>query len=187
MPTLEHAEHLMREGAFQSAKAILSEIISEYPDDLRAICDIGIAYTETGENHKAIRALEFYIKNDETNTYAWEALGCAQLRTGNLDQARKSLMKAIEVKPENFSAFRNLGILKSMEGSHEEGLTFLQKSMRINPGDYRTLFALNYSFKDSGKNEERNKILDRLAEMDLPENLRQEIALIRIRISLEWE
>ena len=187
MPTLEHAEDLMREGAFQSAKTILAEIISEDPDDLRAICDIGIAYTETGENNKAIKALEFYIKNDDTNAYAWEAMGCAQLRTGQLKKARTSLMKAIEIKPENSSALRNLGILKGMDGAHEEGLALLQQSMRINPDDYRTLFALNYSFRDSGKTEERNKILDRLAEMDLPEELQKKVTLSRIKISLKWE
>ena len=101
MSTLEQAEHLMREGAFQSAKTILSEIISEDPNDLRAICDIGIAYTETGENLKAIKALKYYIKKDKTNPYAWKALGCAQFRTGELAQARSSLSKSIEIMPEN--------------------------------------------------------------------------------------
>ena len=74
MPTVDHAEQLMRKGAFQKAKIILSEIISDDPEDLRAICDIGIAYTETGENQKAIRALEHYVLNDSGNPYAWEAL-----------------------------------------------------------------------------------------------------------------
>ncbi|RLW69528.1 MAG: hypothetical protein B6D68_01950 [spirochete symbiont of Stewartia floridana] len=187
MSTLEQAEHLMREGAFQSAKTILSEIISEDPNDLRAICDIGIAYTETGENLKAIKALKYYIKKDKTNPYVWEALGCAQFRTGELDQARNSLSKSIEIMPDNPSSLRNLGILNDLEGRHEEGLTLLQQSMRLCPQDYRTLYALNYAFRDAGKHEEREKILDRLIEMDIPEGVQKEIELAKIKISLNWE
>ncbi|RKX95504.1 MAG: hypothetical protein DRZ90_10185, partial [Spirochaetes bacterium] len=116
MPTVDQAEHLMREGAFQRAKVILSEIISDDPEDLRAICDIGIAYTETGENNKAIKALLHYVRNDKTNPYAWEALGCARFRTGNLEKAKKHLQRSLNLMPENPSSLRNLGILHGMEG-----------------------------------------------------------------------
>jgi Flp pilus assembly protein TadD len=187
MPTVDQAEHLMREGAFQRAKIILSEIISDDPEDLRAICDIGIAYTETGENKKAIRALEHYIRNDETNPYAWEALGCARFRTGDLNNARTNLVRSLVLMPENPSSLRNLGILDGMEGNHEEGLNLLQQSVRLSPQDYRTLYALNYAFRDSGKREERGKILDRLVELDLPEDIRRDVELTRIRLSIGWE
>lgn len=187
MPTVDQAEHLMREGAFQKAKVILSEIISDNPEDLRAICDIGIAYTETGENKKAIKALEHYIRNDETNSYAWEALGCARFRTGDLENARRNLLRSLELMPENPSSLRNLGILNGMEGHHDDGLELLQKSVRLSPGDYRTLYALNYAFRDSGKREERRKILDRLNELDIPDDIRRDVELSRIRMSLDWE
>ena len=187
MPTVDQAEYLMREGAFQKAKVLLSEILSDDPNDLRAICDIGIAYTETGENSKAIRALEHYIRNDETNPYAWEALGCAQFRTGELETARQSLVRALDLLPENPSALRNLGILNVMEDRHDAGLELLQRSMRLCPGDYRTLYALNYAFRDSHRREERTRILDRLIELELPDDLRRDVELARIRISLGWE
>lgn len=187
MPTVDQAEHLMREGAFQKAKIILSEIISDNPEDLRAICDIGIAYTETGENKKAIKALEHYIRNDKTNAYAWEAMGCARFRTGDLEKARENLDRSLELMPENPSSLRNLGILNGMEGYHDTGLDLLQKSVRLSPKDYRTLYALNYAFRDAEKREERSKILDRLIELDLPEDIRRDVELSRIRMSLDWE
>lgn len=187
MPTVDHAEHLMRKGAFQKAKIILSEIISDDPEDLRAICDIGIAYTETGENQKAIKALEHYIRNDEDNPYAWEALGCARFRTGNLMNAREHLLKSVELLPENPSSLRNLGILEGMEGHNEEGLNLLQNSFRIAPEDYRTLYALNFAFRDLNRRTERSKILDKLVELEMPEEIRRDVVLTRIRISVGWE
>lgn len=187
MPSMDQAENLMRAGAFDKAKDLLVEIIAENPDNLRAICNIGITYTETGENTKAIKALEYYIKNDEHNPYAWEALGCAQFRTRDLSSARESLEKAIELLPDNASALRNLGILHGVEGHHSEELELLQRSMRLCSTDYRTLYALNFAFKDTGKSEERTKILNRLMEMDLPEIMQKEVALTRLRMTLKWE
>lgn len=187
MPDVDQAEHLMREGAFQEAKEILSEIISDDPDDLRAICDIGIAYTETGENTKAIRALEHYIRNDTANPYAWEALGCAKFRCGDLNAAREYLLRALELLPENPSALRNLGILNGMEGRQEAALELLRQSMNLAPGDYRTLYALNCAFRDSQLREERTQILERLGCLELSDDIRREVELARIRMSLGWE
>ena len=177
----------MREGAFNEAKDMLFKFLSKNPDNLRAICNIGITYTETGENTKAVKALEYYIKNDECNPYAWEALGCAQFRLRNLESAQTSLEKALELLPDNASAMRNLGILHGVAGRHTEELEMLQRSMRHCSTDYRTLYALNFAFKDTGKIEERTKILDRLIEMDLPETMQKEVSLARIRLSLKWE
>jgi Flp pilus assembly protein TadD len=187
MPTVDQAEHLMREGAFQKAKELLSEILSDNPEDLRAICDIGIAYTETGENRKAIRALEHYIRLDQSNPYAWEALGCARFRTGDLENARTCLNTSLDIMPDNPSSLRNLGILHGMEGHHEDGLELLQRSYRLSPGDYRTLYALNFAFRDSEKAEERSRILDRMTELELPPDIRRDVELTRIRISVGWE
>lgn len=187
MPTVDQAEHLMRAGAFQKAKVLLSEIISDDPEDLRAICDIGIAYTETGENQKAIKALKHYIRNDGDNPYAWEALGCACFRTGNLAEAREHLCRSIDLMPDNPSSLRNLGILHGMEGRNEEGLNLLQHSVRLASTDFRTLYALNFAFRDLDRREERTRILDRLSELEMPEDIRMDVELSRIRMSIGWE
>ena len=187
MPRLEHAEHLMREGSFQEAKQLLFQIICENPEDLRAICDIGIAFTETGENQKAIKALKHYIKNDTNNPYAWEALGCAQFRIRQIKQARSSLMKALKLMPENASVLRNLGILENNQGNHKESLRQLQHSIKLSPRDYRSLYALNFTFRDLKEKEKRLKILERLLELNPPEKIQYEIKLIQIKISLHWE
>ena len=187
MSTLEQAERLMRQGEFKAAQPLLLDIICENPDDLRAICNIGISYTESGENHKAIKALQHYINKDADNTYAWEALGCAQFRIGELKDARKSLLKALEVSPENASALRNLGILDGFSRRYYASLKRLQLAMRLCPNDYRTLFALNFTFKNIGKTEERKKVIERLLEMDIPPSMRKEVEIHRIKLLLNWE
>ena len=187
MPTVDHAEHLMREGAFQQAKDLLAQIISEDPEDLRAICDIGIAYTETGENEKAIKALMHYIRNDEGNPYAWEALGCAHFRTGSLTEARRCLVRSLDLSPENPSALRNLGIINGMEGRREDGLELLEHSAMLAPDEYRTLYALSYAYKDSGDTDKRMKVLASLSKMDLPDDVYNDILLTQIRLNLGWE
>jgi len=192
LPTLEiqmidQAELLMREGAFEKAKLLLSKIILEDPANLRAICDIGIAYTETGENEKAIRALLHYISNDDSNPYAWEALGCARFRTGDINLSMQNLRRSLALFPHNASALRNLGILHNIVGEKIDGLRLLQKSIRLAPHDYRNHYALNHAYRDLGKNEEREKILERLLEFELPEAVRRDVVISRIRMTLDWD
>ena len=184
---IDQAELLMRKGAFEKAKLLLSEIILEDPENLRAICDIGIAYTETGENEKAIRALLHYIGNDDSNPYAWEALGCARFRMGDISLSMENLRRSLTIFPRNASALRNLGILYSMIGKRFDGLHLLKKSIRIAPHDYRNHYALSCAYRDLGKNREREKILERLLEFKLPEEVRRDVEVSRIRMILGWD
>lgn len=187
MQVIDQAELLMREGAFEKAKLILSEIILENPANLRAICDIGIAYTETGENEKAIRALLHYIGNDDSNPYAWEALGCARFRTGDICLSMKNLRRSLALLPLNASALRNLGILYSIIGEKSDGLRLLQKSIRLAPQDYRNYYALNCAYRDLRKDKEREKILERLLKFELPEAIRKDVEVSRIQMMLGWD
>ncbi|MCG8452306.1 MAG: tetratricopeptide repeat protein [Spirochaetales bacterium] len=187
MPTVDQAENLMREGAFSEAKKILSQILNDNPGDLRAVCDIGIAYTETGENEKAIKALEHYIRNDDSNPYAWEAIGCARFRIGELEEAKHCLERSLELSPDNPSSLRNLGIIEGMEGYHEKGLKLLQDALRLAPGDFRTLYALSYAYRDLNKREQRRKVIDQLLDLELPDDINKDAQLTRIRMNLGWE
>ncbi|RKX97366.1 MAG: hypothetical protein DRZ90_06460, partial [Spirochaetes bacterium] len=111
----------------------------------------------------------------------------ARFRTGNLEKAKKHLQRSLNLMPENPSSLRNLGILHGMEGRYKEGLKLLQQSFRLSSKDYRTLYALNYAFRDAGKAEERSKILNRLIELELPDEIQRDVELSRIRMSIGWE
>lgn len=187
MLRLDKAENLMRNGAFERAKILLTEILYDDPGDLRAICDIGIAYTETGEDEKAIRALEYVLSKDDQNPYAWEALGCASFRSDNNSYAKECLNRALELMPENPTSLRNLGIICGIEGRHQEGLDLLRKSVRLAPDDYRTLYALNFTFRDTGEKKRRSQVLDRLKKLELPDDIRKDVVLSCIKMDIGWE
>ena len=186
MTSVEHAEALMRTGAYDEAKSILSELISDDPGDLRAICDIGIAFTETGENEKAIRALTHYMERDTDNPYAWEALGCARFRTGNFAEARGCLVRSLDLKPDNPSALRNLGILHGMEGRPEEGIRLLERSRLLAPTDYRTIYALAFAVAETDSRDRTRRLMEELLELSLPDDIRKDTVLYLIRLDLGW-
>ena len=59
MGVIEIAESLITNGQFDDAKIILNQFLEDEPDNNEAICLMGIALTEIGENDRAIKALKF--------------------------------------------------------------------------------------------------------------------------------
>ena len=100
MGVIEIAESLITNGQFDDAKIILNQFLEDEPDNNEAICLMGIALTEIGENDRAIKALNFCLRNNEYNAAAWEALGCAWLRKNDYVQAKEALENALRFEPE---------------------------------------------------------------------------------------
>lgn len=186
MTEVEKAEALMRNGDYSEAKDLLNDILVDEPDDLRAICDIGIAFTETGENEKAILTLNHYVERDESNPYAWEALGCARFRTGNYPEARRCLVRSLDLLPENPSSLRNLGVLFGLEGRPVEGLDLLERSRNGAPEDFRTLYALAYAYTDHGDTGKAAGTWKRLLELPIPEEVRRDAEVKSLMSQLGW-
>ena len=190
MNKVDTAESLMRKGFHELAKPLLLELVTEEPDNLRVICDLGIVYTETGENEKAIRALRHYLMKDVGNAYAWEALACANLRVGNLETAHENLKRSLEIMSKNHSAPGNPGILPGLKGLYYDSIRTLGESLNIYPDDYRILYALNFTLRDTVHTRESIKILKCLQRFngdDIPDKIRLHTALTLIRLSIGWE
>jgi hypothetical protein len=80
-----------------------------------------------------------------------------------------------------------MGILHGMEGRPDAGIELLKRSAELSPGDYRTLYALSYALRDNNCEPERKDVLDRLVTLELPEEVRRDVELTRIRLFLGWE
>jgi Flp pilus assembly protein TadD len=187
MTEIEQAKALMLNGNFLAAKEILKEVLIDKPDLLPAICDIGIAFTETGENLKAVKALNHYVLKDKNNPHAWEALGCAWFRLKNYSKAREYLEKSLEILPENPSTLRNLGVLYGIIGHREQGYALLKRAAVLNPEDYRTLYALTYVHQEFGEREEAIRTTGSLLKRKIPDDIRKEMILRSIIFQLNWE
>ena len=177
----------MQSGKYEKAKEILEQILAHNPDDIEAICNIGIAYTETGENIKAIKALEFYTGRISDNPRAWEALGCAYFRRKDYAAAYRYFREAQKLAPENPSVLRNMGVLFGVKGERDMGYDMLKRALKMSPYDYRTLYALSYVHKEFGNREEAKESMELLLDLDIPEEIRKDTVLNIIKLDLGWD
>jgi tetratricopeptide (TPR) repeat protein len=178
---------MIKTGRYDEAIDILTHVLAEDPSHLPALLNIGIAYTENGDNEKAIEALRFYIKHDEENDEAWEALGCAYLRRKQYERAESSFKRAIDVNPENASVLRNYSVLLSQTDRNRGSYRMLRRSPALNPNDYLTTFALAAAYRYLGRRDEALELYEKLNQISkLPESVRRDIEHAIIELSVGW-
>ena len=184
---LEQSEQMIRSGQFDRAIAVLTDVLAEDPSNLPALLNIGIAYTEAGQNDSAIQALEYYVQQDQESDEAWEALGCAFLRKKDYATAERHLEQAKRVNPQNASVLRNLSVLLSQTGRGRASFLMLKKSYEINPNDYLTTYALGTAYRYLERPEEARKLFERLQTFDqLPVVVRNEAERHLLELSVGW-
>jgi len=185
---ISQSEQLLRTGRFAEAIDLLTAILAEDPSDRQALLNVGIAYTEHGENDKAIKALTHYVADDKANPEAWEALGCAYLRKGEYPSAETHLRAAQELAPDNASILRNLSVLLSRTGRGKESFHTLQRAHELNGSDYLTTYALALAYLGLGDRENAQSLFEEMLAFfpGLPKPLRDDIQMKLVEFSIGW-
>lgn len=184
---ISRADHLIRRGRYAEAVEMLHEVLVDEPDSMPALLNLGIAYTESGQNDEAIRALTFYISRDDANAEAWEALGCAHLRKSDFADAERALDRARVLNPENGSVLRNLAVLLGRTGRARASLYLLRKAHAVNPYDYLTTYALALATRQFGRFDESRALFDEVAETEhAPAPVRDDARRNEIELTLGW-
>ncbi|MEX2443533.1 MAG: tetratricopeptide repeat protein [Alkalispirochaeta sp.] len=184
---IAQSEELIRLGLFDDAIELLTEVLADDPDNLSALLNIGIAYTESGHNDSAIQALSYYVQHDEENDEAWEALGCAYLRRKEYATAEDHLQRARGLNSTNASVLRNLSVLFSETGRGRESYDTLTKAYELNPNDYLTTYALATAYRYLERPQEARTLLERLQTFDyLPTSIRHEAEKHLLELTVGW-
>lgn len=166
---------------------MLTNVLEDDPLNLPALLNIGIAYTESGRNEAAIQAIGFYLKHDQNNAEAWEAIGCAHLRRKEFDDAERCFKQAIEIAPENASVLRNYSILLGQTDRGRESYRMLRKSHAINPDDFLTTFALAAAYRFLGRRDEALELYREIQDIErLPDRFRRDIEQNILELSVGW-
>ena len=131
----------MQNGKYQDAINVFLEVLYEEPLNRDALRNIGIAYTESGQNDEAVKTLTFYLDHYPDDPEALEGLGCAYYRQKAFFKAQELFIKSLEFHPDNASVFRNLGLSQLALNQREEGYSNLKRAHMLNLFDYKTAYA----------------------------------------------
>lgn len=163
---------LLRSGKLVQAKSVLEDIIQKDPENIDALYNLGMCFTELGQPEKAIPLLTrcVYLKPDFTNAFV--ALGFAYERTNNSENAKKYFLEAIKIDPNNSYALRNLGGLYGKSSDLEKAIYYLEKSYRINPSDPMTAYGLGHIYKTIEEHEKADEFFRKVLVLDAPDNIK---------------
>ncbi len=108
-------------------------LLKDYPDNLEAWNNMGIALSDVGKNIEAANAFLEAIKLDDERAEVHANLSLCLSKLGRLDGAEASLKRALALKEEYAGAHNNLGVIYSAQARHVEAVHHFRRALQVDP------------------------------------------------------
>jgi len=184
MENLEAALKLLNSGRLREGMEILENLLRTDPDNVNILYNLGMCYSEFGNNDKSIETLEKCVRLAPEHANALTALAFSYSRKGDQEKALAKLKIALEIDPDNFFALKNCGAVLAKLARYEEAIRYLEKASRLVPDSPEILYGLGLAYKDSGKRRTADDLFKKVIEAnkdarisELARSARREIAL----------
>jgi tetratricopeptide (TPR) repeat protein len=165
-----------RNSSSQNARQVilaLKKVIRQYPQDVEAHYNLGMAYLHLGRNLEALEVLQKAANLDPRSALAHLGRGVAFSRLGKGPQAVEAFRRAVALKPDNPLCYLNLGLAYRQLGRHRRGMQAIVQAIRLQP-DYPEahyeLGLVNLALKNPVAALNEYKVL-----MNLDQNLAQKL------------
>ena len=186
MKNLNYIHILIKEGKFDLAIDMLTDMLLSDPQNQEALFNLGLCYCELGNPEKAVRTLETCVNHHPEYANAFVALGYAHSMLQQNHPARDNFLKALEIDPANSYALQNLGSLYGKEKDYEKAIECLEKAFTVNPQDQQTAYNIGYAYFKVGRADMAEKYLIAAIDLDRSTQL-AETAMELIREMVEGE
>lgn len=108
-------------GHEEAAFAILEQLESIRPKDMRYMTNTAYALVELGRYEEALKKYDEALALFPNEGKIWNNRGYARLKSGNVDGAFEDVQKSLTLFANNSYAYRNLGLVEHERGNHEAG------------------------------------------------------------------
>ncbi|MCG8480009.1 MAG: tetratricopeptide repeat protein [Spirochaetales bacterium] len=139
--TYRDAVNALATGAFVPAITTFLGRVAHDRTDGEAWMYLGIAYSGTGHQDEALRALSTADLLLDDNAELQEAFGCTYLRLKQYKRARSYLEGAIRCLDCPASVYRNLAVVFLKTGDLPAALMTIDTSLEMDPDDVLTLYC----------------------------------------------
>jgi Flp pilus assembly protein TadD len=123
----------VEQGNYRAAEKQYQEILAIHPNNLDALCNLGVVYFRTGRIQTAESTLKRALAVAPNDDFALTTLGIVHYRQSRFDDALIELRKAIEINPNSATAHNYLGITASQKGRQEEAEKEILQAIAMNP------------------------------------------------------
>ena len=124
---------LLQKGDAAGAAIEFEKELALYPDDVKALTNLGNAFFELRKPDDAAKHYAKAAQIDPSFEDAYNGLGMADMVRGNPQDAIKQFERCIELAPRKFEAMTNLAAAYMASGDRAKALRWCQKALAINP------------------------------------------------------
>jgi len=163
---LEAAEAAFHDGEFTKASLLSGEVLSEQPENIRALMVAGVAAMRRNVPGPAIQFLKKVVKQDSTQ---WDALNwlCVLLRQqGETNQAIICGKRACELRPDSAIGQTNLGSCHLARWQFKEALACFEIAASLDPNLPTARHNLGVALERLGRAEDAIAEYRKAAQLD---------------------
>ena len=133
-----------KEGDEHTALSIVTQVLQEDPEQIRALYVSGIIHFYIGEPEQATAFFNRVVTRDAQDAYAVYFLGQSYLQMGDYEQSAQWLLRAAEIDPYLRSAYwAGAQVLRRL-GRIEDSAEMLAGYQRFEPNPAARLAAISY-------------------------------------------
>lgn len=160
--TYDQAVEAVAKGEFVPAITTFLGHLSHDPTDGAAWLYLGIAYSESGHQDEALKALSHADALLQPNAELSEAFGCAYLRKGDVSAARPYFEDALQFDDCPGSVYRNLSVLLLKAEDLDAAMETLRIGLARTPNDILMLFTKVLVLEAHRQNDAEGAVRDQL-------------------------
>lgn len=146
---------MLNAGRIAEAVPLLDALVKSDPENVDALYNLGISYSELGQFDEAIIRLKRAVKLKSDHSRAWTGIGVAYQRMGKPEQALEAVTKAVAIDPSDGYGQRNLGGMLASAGRLDEALPHMRAARKVLPDDPQAAFGVAMVLDRMGGDNER--------------------------------
>jgi len=155
-PLAQIVEKLNR-AEYPGAIMLLRLFLSDRPNDVNLLYNLGMALSDTGQTDDAVDHLRRAVTSAPDFANARVALGVALQRLGKNTDAISALTEAAKRDEKNPWAHRNLGACLAKAGRTEEAEKHFRQATVLAPDDQQAMFGLAEALSILGRHKEADE------------------------------
>jgi tetratricopeptide (TPR) repeat protein len=159
----ENAVSMHRQGQLGPAESLYRQVLDQVPNDVEALCNLGLIVSEKGRYSQSIELLQKAITIEPRRPLLYVNLGSVLHKISCYDEAEQAYLHCLELDPDYLEAYKRLSLLYSELGKLDKAQESLDQAIqRHQDVSLYSLKAMN--FMAAGKFDEARLCYRRVLE-----------------------
>ena len=145
---LNKALELINSEDFTAAKALLEDILKNYPNDIESLKNLGLCEVNLDNPIAAIDAFKKAVDEDNDDALSLFYLASCKAKIGEKEEAIKYFQKVLELRPSYIEAYKSLAMIYVEFSQVDNAIQVISKALNnseIEP-DYSIYYILSTSY-----------------------------------------